>query len=221
MIITVGGIKGGGGKSVTATNLIVMRRLAGVDALLVDADEQGSAAEFADQRAALERGTIPCVRLNGKAVREQVRQLAPRYADIIIDTGGRDTASQRAALSVSDLALLPFQPGNFDLWTKETVEALIEEVRTINPGLRALAYISRGLSQGTDNAQARELLATSAVLELAEVTLVNRKAVNSATGEGLAVVELQGRARDPKAEAEMRALYRAVFGGGDAVAAAD
>lgn len=221
MIITVGGIKGGGGKSVTATNLVVMRRLAGVDALLVDADEQGSAAEFADQRAALERGTIPCVRLTGKAVREQVRQLAPRYVDVIIDTGGRDTASQRAALSVSDLALLPFQPGNFDLWTKETVEALIEEVRTINPGLRALAYISRGLSQGTDNAQARELLATSAVLELAEVTLVNRKAVNSATGEGLAVVELQGRARDPKAETEMRALYRAVFGGDDAAAVAD
>ena len=52
MIITVGGIKGGSGKSLGATNLAIMRRLAGFDALLVDADDQKSASEFVAQREA-------------------------------------------------------------------------------------------------------------------------------------------------------------------------
>ena len=37
MIITVGGIKGGSGKSTVATNLVVLRSLEGRDVLLVDA----------------------------------------------------------------------------------------------------------------------------------------------------------------------------------------
>lgn len=211
MIITVGGIKGGSGKSLGATNLAVMRRRAGSNALLVDADEQRSASAFVEQRQELGHGTIPCVQLFGKLVREQVRQQAPSYSDVIIDTGGRDTASQRAALTVSDLLLLPFQPGNFDLWTLEQVETLIEEIRAVNPGLRAISYISRGLATGADNVQAADLLRQSTVVTFADVVLVNRKAFNTAAGEGMAVVELAGRARDPKAVAEITALYELTF----------
>ena len=218
MIITVGGIKGGSGKSLGATNLAIMRRLAGFDALLVDADDQKSASEFVAQREALGHGSVPCVQLVGKTVRDQVRQLAPRYSDIIIDTGGRDTASQRAALTVSDLLLLPFQPGNFDIWTLEQVEALVEDIRSVNDRLRAVAYISRGLPQGQDNAEVLKLLHASAVIEACDVILTNRKAFNNAAGDGLAVVEAAPkpkaeRARWEKACAEARALYDLAFDG--------
>lgn len=209
MIITVGGIKGGGGKTTAATNLAVMRQLAGHDVLLIDADEQRSASEFVAQREGLGRGTIPCVQLVGAAVRSQVRQLAGRYHDIVIDTGGRDTASQRAALTVSDRMLIPFQPGNFDLWTLEQVERLVEEVRSVNEALEAFCFISRGYSVGADNEQAAEMLRASAVLRFLHAPVLGRKAFNTASGDGLAVVEC--RPRDAKAVAEIERLYQMVF----------
>ena len=218
MIITVGGIKGGGGKTTAATNLAVMRRQAGFDVLLIDADEQRSSSEFVSQREALGHDAIPCVQLVGAAVRTQVKQLAPRYADIVIDTGGRDTASQRAALTVSDLMLVPFQPGNFDLWTLEQVERLIDEVRSVNDALDAVCFISRGYTTGADNEQAAEMLRKSEVLRFVNAPVLGRKAFNTASGEGLAVVET--RPRDPKAVMEIQRLYDAVFGPGDGMEAA-
>ncbi len=218
MIITVGGIKGGGGKTTAATNLAVMRRQAGFDVLLIDADEQRSASEFVSQREALGHGPIPCVQLVGAAVRAQVKQLAPRYADIVIDTGGRDTASQRAALTVSDVMLVPFQPGNFDLWTLEQVERLIDEVRSVNETLDAICFISRGYTTGADNEQAAEMLRKSEVLRFVNAPVLGRKAFNTASGEGLGVIE--ARPRDAKAVAEVQRLYDAVFSGLDGVIAA-
>jgi chromosome partitioning protein len=212
MIITVGGIKGGGGKTTAATNLAVMRRIGGHDVLLIDADEQRSASEFVSQREALGHDPIPCVQLVGVAVRTQVKQMAPRYADIVIDTGGRDTASQRAALTVSDLMLVPFQPGNFDLWTLEQVERLVEEVRSVNDALDACCFISRGYPMGADNEQAAEMLRKSAVLRFINAPVLGRKAFNTASGEGLSVVE--ARPRDTKAVSEMQRLYDAVFDNG-------
>uniref|UniRef100_UPI000AAF08BD ParA family protein n=1 Tax=Phormidesmis priestleyi TaxID=268141 RepID=UPI000AAF08BD len=46
MILVCGGIKGGVGKSTVATNMTVMRANQGMDVLLVDADDQGTASDF-------------------------------------------------------------------------------------------------------------------------------------------------------------------------------
>ena len=55
--------------------------------------------------------------------------MSPKYADIIIDAGSRDTAGLRAALTVADVALVPFQPRSFDLWTLDKVISLITEAK--------------------------------------------------------------------------------------------
>ena len=46
MIVVCGGIKGGSGKTTVATNLAVILSNEGRDALLVDADDQETAADF-------------------------------------------------------------------------------------------------------------------------------------------------------------------------------
>ena len=51
MILTVGNVKGGVGKTTLAVNIAIARALAGRDVLLVDGDEQGTAAAFTDLRA--------------------------------------------------------------------------------------------------------------------------------------------------------------------------
>ena len=46
MVYTVGGIKGGSGKTTIATNLAVMLHNKGRDVLFVDADDQETATDF-------------------------------------------------------------------------------------------------------------------------------------------------------------------------------
>ena len=51
MILTVGNIKGGVGKTLLAVNIAAVLAHRGRDVLLIDGDEQGSAATFAGIRA--------------------------------------------------------------------------------------------------------------------------------------------------------------------------
>jgi chromosome partitioning protein len=107
MILTVGNTKGGVGKTTIAVNTAIVRAAAGRDVLLVDGDEQKTAITFTELRSAqLGQPGYTAVSLQGSAIRTQVRQLTPKYDDIIIDVGGRDTGSLRAALTVSDTFLI-------------------------------------------------------------------------------------------------------------------
>lgn len=212
MIVVAGGIKGGSGKSTAAVTLAAMRALAGRDVLLVDADEQGTASDFSTLRAerAGPAGRYTHVALRDRAVRTEVLRLRDKYDDVVVDTGGRDTSSQRAALTVADVLIVPFVPRSFDVWTLEKVAALVEEVQAVNPSLRAYAFLNRADPAGRDNADAAAALADAAPLRPLPLALGNRKAFANAAAEGLSVVEL--RPADPKASAEAGALYQAVFG---------
>jgi chromosome partitioning protein len=118
MIIVIGGIKGGSGKSTLATNLTVIRALEGKRVLLVDADEQRSASDWAEHRESLGITTPwTTVQLIGSSVRSQLFKMSSDYDDVIVDTGGRDTTSQRSALTAADIFLAPFQPRSLDVWT--------------------------------------------------------------------------------------------------------
>src|SRR5215217_9357469 len=167
MITVVGGTKGGSGKSTIATNLAVMLSAAGRDVLLVDADDQETATDFTNLR----NETRPngagytCVALTGRAVMTEIKRLAPKYQEIIVDTGGRDTASQRAALAVCDTYLVPFAPRSFDVWTLDKVASLTEEARDINPDFRAFAFINRADPRGSLNTEAAELIKSKPALE--------------------------------------------------------
>jgi chromosome partitioning protein len=212
MIIVAGGGKGGSGKSTIATNLAVMRAHAGSDVLLVDADDQETSADFTVLRnGLLERGAgYTCIKLTGPAVRTEIERMVSKYDDIIVDAGGRDTVSQRAALVVADVLLVPFVPRSFDIWTLDAVINLIQEIRTVNPALKAYAFINRGDASGTDNVEAGQLLQEKEAIAYLEVPIVGRKAFGKAASQGQAVTEL--RPADRKAAQEITALYDAVFG---------
>lgn len=210
MIICVGGIKGGCGKSLIATNLTVMRAKWGRKVLLVDADEQGTAGDWADHRSSLGVETLwTTIRLKAAAVRTEVKKMMRDYDDIIIDCGGRDTASLRAALTVADIFLVPFQPKSFDIWTSEKVAGLVAEATSLNENLKSYAVINCALSRGSDNEDAKKILSKVEGLRLLPMTVGMRKAFSNATAEGLGVIEMR---HDKKALAEITALHDAVFG---------
>lgn len=209
MIVTIGAIKGGCGKSLIATNLTVLRSQQGKKVLLVDGDEQGTAGDWSDHRMGLGINTPwTAIRLRANAVRTEVLKLMPNYNDIIIDCGGRDTSSLRAALTVSDIFLVPFQPKSFDIWTATKVSELIEEVSILNPNLKTFAFINCAISRGSDNEDAKKILAQIPGLTLLPQTVGLRKAFSNATAEGLGVTEMK---KDKKAVSEVEALCQAVF----------
>lgn len=212
MIVTVGGIKGGSGKTTVATNLAVIRSQAGRDVLLIDADDQETASDFTVLRNEKVEGGAGYtgIKLTGAAVRTETLRLRDKYQDIIIDTGGRDTTSQRAAISVSDVLLVPFVPRSFDVWTIEKVADLVAEMRTANPALRAYTFINRADPRGSDNEGAADVLQESSTLTFADTPIGGRKAFGNAAAEGLSVTEV--KPADSKAVEEMMVLYRYVFG---------
>lgn len=211
MIFTTGGIKGGSGKTTFATNLTIYLSSKGRDVLFVDADDQASAHTFSIQREVATNGNkgYTAIRQSDKEVRSEVLKLAIKFDDVIIDTGGRDTTSQRAALSITDVYLVPFYPRSLDVWTLEKVENLIADMQIVNPKLKAFSFINRADSQGADNRDVAELLKESQIITYLDTPLVQRKIFANAISYGLGIFEM--KPKDKKATDEFNALYEALF----------
>lgn len=212
MILTVGGTKGGGGKTTLATNLTVMQAITGRDVLLIDADDQGTASSFTTLRnASLEdKAGFTCVRLLGEEIIHSYRSLKDKFQDILIDAGGRDTDSHRAALGIADVAIIPFQPSSFDVWELGKASRVIREIRVLNPKLKAYTLINMADPRGSDNDAAAEYAEDVDGLKFIPMPIVTRKAFRRAAAAGLSVIEL--KPQDQKAIDEITALYEFVFG---------
>ncbi len=211
MIVVVGGIKGGSGKTTVATNLAILCAEAGHDVLLVDSDDQETASDFTTLRnEQREEGAgYTCIKLTGRAVRTETLRQVSKYDHTVIDVGGRDTTSQRAAFSVADVVLVPFVPRSFDVWTLEKVSELVDEMRSANPDMQAYMFLNRADPRGQDNDEATEVLKDDQVLTFIDTPLGYRKAFSNAAARGLSVAEL--RPHDSKARSEILTLFQYLF----------
>jgi chromosome partitioning protein len=213
MILTVGNTKGGVGKTTIAVNLAIVRALAGRDVWLIDADRQGTAQTAISIRS--ESGQTPGIACasypDGPTLRSQVQQQAAKFDDIIIDAGGRDSTALRAALVLSDVLLVPFQPRSYDVWALDDIAELVDEARSVRDGLRCYAMLNCADpgEHSTDNAEAAAAVAEIAQFEYLPTVLRRRKSFANAAGAGLSVLEL--KPHDSKASDELNSLVRALF----------
>lgn len=213
MILLIGGEKGGTGKTTIATNLAAMRARAGRDVLLVDTDIQGSASFWVQTRddASVEP-RVANVQKFGKNLANELSDLAKRYQDIIIDAGGRDSAELRASLVRADLAVIPVQASQFDLWTLDRMDEMVKLAKTYNEGLRVKILISRAPTNPgvTEANNAAELVGEFDTFDLAETIIRDRIAFRRAAAEGKGVAEMY----DPETEKaawEINKLYKEIY----------
>lgn len=211
MILTVCNTKGGVGKTTLALSLAIARTSAGRDVWLIDADRQASASTALTMRA--EAGQLPTIAsaqyTDGAALRSQVVHQKAKFQDVVIDAGGRDNTALRAALTLSDTVLVPFQPRSIDVWALSDIAVLVEEVRALGRDLRVLGVLSMADTQGQDNGDAAATLADYPAIQYLDTPIRRRKSVANAAGAGLCVLEYLPA--DLKARHEFQALYDQVF----------
>jgi len=212
MVITIGSVKGGVGKSTIATTLAVfLAQKPAASVLLVDADSQGTSAYFTALRQE-QRGAAgyTAVALTGNKLHEEIRALSRQYEDIVVDVGGRDTASQRAALAVSDAYLVPLSLQAFDIWALRDVLALLDQLQPFNPNLATFFVANRTDYRGTRSSAFEEL--ASAIQQAYGISLVphalsNRIAYSKAASTGYTVLDPEYAGEEPKAVAEVTTLF--------------
>ena len=213
MIVAVGNTKGGVGKTTLAVNLAIARALAGRDVWLIDGDRQGTAQTAISIRA--DAGHLPGIACatypDGPTLRAQVQQQAGKFDDIIIDAGGRDSTALRAALVLSDVLIVPFQPRSYDVWALNDIAALVDEARSVRDNLRAVAILNCADpgEHSTDNAEAAAAVADVPQFEYLATPIRRRKSFANAAGAGLSVLEL--KPADKKATNELYALILDLF----------
>lgn len=207
MIIAVVSQKGGTGKTTVVTNLAACYAAQGREVMLVDADPQHSALDWkADRPPALPQ--VHALQLPEKNLFQAVQHLRQQYDLMLIDGGGRITATARAAVAAADFLILPTLPSKFDLLsTEDFIQTVIHEVQTYKPvvaGGIVLNQLQAGTAIGKAAREHLETLGYPVFTTHLHLYVAYREA--AATGQS--VVEYD---RHSKAAAEFAAFFAEVL----------
>jgi chromosome partitioning protein len=188
MIIGLLNQKGGVGKTTLSVCIAASLTRTGARVLLIDADPQGSALDWAAAREG--EPLFSVVGLPRASIHKEITQLGYGYDHIIIDGPPRVTDLARSAIMASDLVLIPVQPSPYDIWAADEVVKLIDEARVFKPSIKAAFLVNRKIANTAIGRDVGEAL-SSYPLPVMAASVTQRVIFAEAAARGLAVHEIE------------------------------
>ena len=187
MIIGVLNQKGGVGKTTLSVNLAACLARTGARVLLIDADPQGSALDWAAAR----QGTplFSVVGFPRATIHKEIAQLGQGYDHIVIDGPPRVTDLARSAIMASDIVVIPVQPSPYDIWAAEEVVKLVTEARVYKENIKSVFVVNRKITNTAIGRDVREALAAYPVHVLV-ASVAQRVVFAEAAAQGQVIFEI-------------------------------
>ena len=145
MIIAVVNQKGGAGKTTIALNLAAALAAEGKRVLLVDADPQQTAQDWAAVRQS--PPPFQVVGLAKPVLHRDLPKMAADYDHVVIDGAPRNYEVARSAIAAADLVLIPVQPSGADFWASRETVGLVKEAHSFKETQKSVFLVSRKIGR--------------------------------------------------------------------------
>src|SRR6266850_606256 len=189
--------KGGVGKTTLTVNLA--RGIQNDDEpkymMLVDADRQGSLRDWYESMNSCD---ISGMRVIG-ADRYQTligsvsvaRECMSSY--MMVDTPGDVHQMHGAAISISDLIIIPVRPSPYDVWSTQDTITLVKTCMVSNPKLKAMFILNQCIPNSNICSEAISALSEHPEIRLATNVISHRLSFTKTASEGKTVFETRDK----------------------------